>query len=66
MKAVVCTKSGIPDVLQLQEVEKPTPKKNEVLIKIYAAAVAKEDPEMRASPGLNGLRNPKKLYWEVI
>jgi NADPH:quinone reductase-like Zn-dependent oxidoreductase len=66
MKAIVCKEFGPPDVLQLKEVEKPTPKKNEVLIKIYAAAVAKEDPEMRASPGLNGLRNPKKLYWEVI
>jgi len=60
MKAIVYTEFGPPEVLQLKEVEKPGPKKGEVLIKIYAAAVAKEDPEMRAAPGLNGLRNPKK------
>jgi NADPH:quinone reductase-like Zn-dependent oxidoreductase len=59
MKAIVCTKFGPPDVLQLQEVEKPTPKDNEVLIKIYATTVVKEDPDWRASPGFNGLLKPK-------
>ena len=39
MKAVVYTKYGSPDVLQLKEVDKPAPKENEVLIKIYAASV---------------------------
>ena len=37
MKAMVCTKYGSPDVLQLQEVEKPVPTSNEVLIKVHAA-----------------------------
>jgi NADPH:quinone reductase-like Zn-dependent oxidoreductase len=59
MKAIVYTKFGPPDVLQLQEVEKPTPKDNEVLIKIYATAVTKEDPDMRASLGFNGFLKPR-------
>ena len=46
MKAIVCTKYGAPDVLQLQEVEKPVPRDNEVLIKIYAATAT--------ASGLNG------------
>lgn len=58
MKAIVYTKFGSPEVLHLQEVEKPTPKDNEVLIKIVATTVAKEDPDMRASPGANGFLKP--------
>lgn len=47
MKAVVTTAYGSPDVLQLQEVAKPVPKDNEVLVKVYAAAVGPSDCAFR-------------------
>ncbi|WP_027086508.1 NAD(P)-dependent alcohol dehydrogenase [Cohnella panacarvi] len=49
MKAVVCTKYGPPDVLQLKEVNKPSPKRNEVCIRIYASAVTASDIYIRGS-----------------
>ena len=59
MKAIVYTKFGPPEVLQLKEVEKPNPKANEVLIKIVATTVVKEDPDWRASRGFNGFLKPR-------
>jgi len=47
MKAIIWTKYGSPDGLQLQEVEKPTPRDNEVLIKIHAATASRADTEFR-------------------
>lgn len=49
MKAIVCTKYGPPEVLHLREAKKPTPKNNEVLIKIYATAVTASDCLIRRS-----------------
>jgi len=57
MKAIVCTKYGSPDVLQLNEVAKPVPKDNEVLIKIHAASINSRDWRMmRANPFFIRLR----------
>src|SRR2546427_933839 len=63
MKAIVRAKYGPPDALQFTEVEKPTPKDNEVLIKVRAASVNPLDLfTMRGAPLIRlipGLRTPK-------
>lgn len=48
MKAAICTQYGSPDVLQLKNVEKPIPKRDEVLIKVYVATVTSGDCRVRA------------------
>ncbi|KZE79413.1 NADPH:quinone reductase [Paenibacillus elgii] len=70
MRAIVCTKYGPADVLELREVEKPAPKGNEVLIKIHATTVNSGDCLVRGFNGpflyripmriMMGLRKPRK------
>jgi NADPH:quinone reductase-like Zn-dependent oxidoreductase len=54
MKAMVSTKYGSPEIFQLQSVEKPTPKDNEVLVKIHAASVTTAETMMRTGYPLIG------------
>ena len=62
MKAIVCTKYGPPDVLELKEVEKPTPKEDEALVRVHAASLNAADFEMLRgtwSARFGGLLKPK-------
>jgi NADPH:quinone reductase-like Zn-dependent oxidoreductase len=62
MKAMVWTQYGPPEVLQIKEFAKPTPKDKQVLIKIYATTVTAADCELRSLNIPIALRLPIRLY----
>jgi NADPH:quinone reductase-like Zn-dependent oxidoreductase len=64
MKAVVCDRYGPPEVLRLEDVERPVPGPDEVLIRIRATTVNRSDTETRAGTPpvarlVTGLRRPR-------
>lgn len=65
MKAVICERYGPPDLLKIEEVERPVPKEDELLIKIHASTVNRSDAHNRAgrpyvSRFFHGLRRPNR------
>lgn len=62
MKAIICTKYGPPEVLQLKEVEKPIPKDNEVLVKVFAAVPTISDCYVRSGKVNFWLWLPMRIY----
>ena len=66
MKAIVCTKYGPPEVLQLREVKKPAPKDNEILIRIHATTVTSGDVWIRSSTYAPWFWLPARIMFGLI
>ena len=66
MKAIICTAYGSPDVLQLQEVEKPQPKADQTLIRVYATTVSRADLEIRNFRFSGLISIPLRLYFGLF
>jgi NADPH:quinone reductase-like Zn-dependent oxidoreductase len=66
MKAIVCTKYGSPDVLQLKEVAKPTPKDNEALVKVHAASLNAADFELLRGVFVVRIVAPLKPMYKIL
>ncbi|MGK7379164.1 NAD(P)-dependent alcohol dehydrogenase [Planococcus sp. 1R117A] len=65
MKAMVCTRYGPPEVLELQQLDKPVPKAGEILIKVYASTVTAGDCEIRSFKFPVLLWVPLRLFFGV-
>jgi NADPH:quinone reductase-like Zn-dependent oxidoreductase len=66
MKAIVCTKYGLPDVLQLKEVEKPIPKDDEALVKVHAASVNAADLEILRGTWSARFGGPLRPMYKIL
>jgi NADPH:quinone reductase-like Zn-dependent oxidoreductase len=66
VKAIVCTEYGSPDVLQLQEVAKPAPKHNEVLVRVHATSLNAADLETLRGVFVVRMAAPRKPMYKIL